>query len=88
MSAERWEFYLDARGLWCWRRVHEDRGIVADSKRCFPTRDACLADAVRHGYVSAPAKGRVHRRMRRAGPRLRRGGGRVADVLRGGLAKV
>lgn len=71
MSAERWEFYLDARGLWCWRRVHVERGIVSDSKRCFPTRDDCLADAARHGYVAGYVPERAHRRtpQRAARPR-------------------
>lgn len=54
MSTEVWEFYLDARGLWCWRRVDAARRIVSDSKRCFPTRDQCVADAVANGFVTKP----------------------------------
>ncbi len=57
MSAEhRWEFYLDARGLWCWRRLNGESSIVSDSKRCFPTRDACVADAEKHGFVDRPRR--------------------------------
>jgi hypothetical protein len=56
MSADHWEFYLDARGLWCWRRLHNDAGVISDSKRCFPTRSDCIDDAVKHGYVARSAR--------------------------------
>lgn len=59
MSAERWEFYLDARGLWCWRRIGATAGTVSDSKRCFPTRSECIADAEKHGFVDRPARRRT-----------------------------
>lgn len=56
MSADHWEFYLDARGLWCWRRLHKSGGVISDSKRCFPTRNDCIVDAVKHGYVARSAR--------------------------------
>jgi hypothetical protein len=56
MSADRWEFYLDARGLWCWRRTHFGKNVTSDSKRCFPTRKDCVADAIGHGYVDEPVR--------------------------------
>jgi hypothetical protein len=64
MSVDYWEFYLDARGLWCWRRTHVGKNITSDSKRCFPTRRDCIADAIEHGYVDEAA-----RRKRVAAPR-------------------
>jgi hypothetical protein len=56
MRADHWEFYLDARGLWCWRRLRKDAGVISDSKRCFPTRNDCIDDAVKHGYVGRPPR--------------------------------
>ena len=78
MSADHWEFYLDARGLWCWRRLRTGRNVISDSKRCFPTRDQCIADAEKHGFADRSARRRRLKAVKTAGMRgSRRDAGRI-----------
>ncbi|MGE5523090.1 MAG: hypothetical protein ACM3SS_05185 [Rhodospirillaceae bacterium] len=82
MSADhRWEFYLDARGLWCWRRLNGGNSVVSDSKRCFPTRDECIADAQKHGFVDRPRRGRHGRGVKWARTRPARQSARRPGVF-------
>ncbi|MGL5171533.1 hypothetical protein ACVQ8M_10840 [Edwardsiella tarda] len=49
-----WRFYSDARGQWGWCVVAPTGYILRHSARFFVRRQACLADARRHGYQDQP----------------------------------
>jgi hypothetical protein len=46
----RWEFYKDRHGQWQWRKFRNEK-VVAVSSDGFTTRDECLSDAKRRGYI-------------------------------------
>lgn len=48
---EQWEFRLDAKRRWYWRRT-SDTGLHNVSSQTFETRAACANDAVKHGYTA------------------------------------
>lgn len=49
---EHWDFFLDKEDRWHWscRRADDSR---AESKDSFESRTDCIADAMRHGYLTA-----------------------------------
>ena len=47
---DHWNFYQDPSEKWRWRRSDLDDQIVGSSHTGFPTREACLDNARRHGY--------------------------------------
>jgi hypothetical protein len=49
---DRWQFYQNDRGLWCWKHVTRD-GETLEGKHCFDSRTDCIVDAMRHGYLAA-----------------------------------
>ena len=52
----RWRFpYDESAGFWQWERLNDGRKIVEESGRAFLTKDECVADARKHGYL--PRKG-------------------------------
>ncbi len=51
-SEDRWEFYKDRIGQWQWRKFRSKK-VVAVSSDGFYTRQACVTDARRRGYVGA-----------------------------------
>jgi hypothetical protein len=59
-SIERWFFYQDVASLWKWARL-DVFGTVLDYSACaISTRDDCLDDARRSGYLpQAPFAARV-----------------------------
>jgi uncharacterized protein YegP (UPF0339 family) len=48
---DTWQFYLNKAGLWCWKHTASN-GISAHSEQCFESRTDCIANAMRHGYLS------------------------------------
>ena len=57
-----WEFRLDAKRRWYWRRILDD-GSHGVSSQTFESRDACVADAAQHGFArdaqgGSPSDGR------------------------------
>jgi hypothetical protein len=50
MAAQQWEFLQDEQGKWYWRCISEP--ISAESDLRFESRTDCIADAMRHGYLS------------------------------------
>jgi hypothetical protein len=51
---DTWQFFQNDHGDWCWKHTAEN-GFTVDSEICFPSRTDCIADAMRHGYLAAPA---------------------------------
>jgi hypothetical protein len=51
---ERWQFFQNEHRQWCWSRVQPD-GALQTSKKCFESRNDCIADAMRNGYLSQAA---------------------------------
>lgn len=49
-----WDFHLTADDCWQWRHVSEGDSDCVFSGH-FPSRNDCIADAMRHGYLSEPA---------------------------------
>ena len=61
---EKWYFYQNDVGLWCWRRT-DPNGVVAEGAKCFESRTDCIADAMRHGYLACDsARSASHTRPR------------------------
>jgi len=56
-----WDFLQRYDESWIWRCA--DRHQVTESKRNFAALDECIADAVHHGYVAAPAGARTGRQV-------------------------
>lgn len=46
-----WDFVKMADGGWQWRHLSDHTGAAVCSGR-FPTRNDCIADAMRHGYLT------------------------------------
>lgn len=57
---DTWQFYLNDKAQWCWKHVAPN-GFMLESETCFASRTDCIADAMRHGYLS------------RGGPSVRHG---------------
>jgi hypothetical protein len=52
--AGEWLFFHDLGGRWRWE--HRRGGsTVAESEQGYATREACIADARRHGFVPTPS---------------------------------
>jgi hypothetical protein len=47
---QQWEFSQDESGRWYWI-CHQENGHTAQSAMSFKTRNDCIADAMRHGYL-------------------------------------
>ncbi len=69
-----WEFLQDARRAWYWRATNDGRSHVV-SQQTFPTRAACVADAIKQGAL---------KRDRREEPRVELS--RRATLLVGGAS--
>jgi len=58
----KWYFLPTSKG-WEWHRV-DANGKLSKSTRSFETRNACVADARRHGYSPPPLKRSLNRKLR------------------------
>lgn len=47
---DRFEFYLDNRGKWRWRRHSSNGRIVGASSQGYVNRQSCVENAKRNGY--------------------------------------
>ena len=47
---DTWQLYRNDAGLWCWR--YTDADGISTERRWFESRTQCIADAMKHGYVS------------------------------------
>ena len=69
-SIERWFFYQDVASLWKWARLDVFGTVLDYSASAFSTRDDCLDDARRSGYLQvAPSAACVSGRTSTASPR-------------------
>jgi hypothetical protein len=50
---EAWEFFEDDSGGWRWRRLGWPQRDEAQSTCGFVSRNDCIADAMRHGYLAS-----------------------------------
>jgi hypothetical protein len=48
---ERWLFVVEPFGKWRWQTEDAAGNVTGKSLRRFPTRAACIRDAVQRGYV-------------------------------------
>ena len=55
---DTWQFYQNEKGEWCWKHVAES-GFTVESDTCYASRNDCIADAMRHGYLARTTS--VHR---------------------------
>ena len=56
-TGEQWEFRrADGTGRSCWRWRRRDAGgtVIRDFGETFPTLEAAIEDAVRHGFAYQP----------------------------------
>jgi hypothetical protein len=60
---DTWQFFQNDVGLWCWKHV-DPEGVLSENEKCFASRTDCIADAMKHGYLSE------HRRQAKPVPRL------------------
>jgi uncharacterized protein YegP (UPF0339 family) len=52
MAKDKWEFYLDPKGDWRWRRKDGSNGkIVAASTEGYNSYNECAANAAKSGYT-------------------------------------
>jgi hypothetical protein len=65
---ESWRFVDDPRSkAWSWQLVDDDTSSVRKcSDRNFPTLQACIEDAIAHGYVARHGAGRFSDSHRKA----------------------
>jgi len=60
---EAWEFFKDDAGCWRWRRIVGVEHREGPSPHGFVSRNDCIADAMRHGYladhIAAATKGEL-----------------------------
>jgi hypothetical protein len=61
---ELWRFLQHRNASWCWTQTDNAGRTIRQSERQFFSRVDCIADAVRHGYLSRPLG---HRGCREAG---------------------
>lgn len=47
---DKWEFYLDAKDEWRWRRTASNGTIVGASTQGYVNKSDCIANARRNGY--------------------------------------
>lgn len=50
---DRWEFYVDSRLEWRWRRIAPNGQIVGASSEGYSSRQACVENARRNGYTGS-----------------------------------
>ena len=55
LLANRWMFYKDKGNQWQWRKFEVNK-VVAVSADGFYSRQACVNDARKRGYVGPPPK--------------------------------
>jgi len=48
-----WDFLQTEDGHWQWRYLGDEMGSCRHGD-CFRSRNDCIADAMRHGYLSEP----------------------------------
>jgi uncharacterized protein YegP (UPF0339 family) len=48
-SKDRWEFYLDKKGEFRWRRIAPNGNIVGASTEGYKLEEDCVANAIRNG---------------------------------------
>jgi hypothetical protein len=48
---EKWSFYRNDAGEWCWRLVDDEGRSVRECAEVFHSRRDCIADAMREGYM-------------------------------------
>jgi len=48
-----WDFHQTEDGHWQWRYANDGRAVCLYGER-FRSRNDCIADAMRHGYLSEP----------------------------------
>jgi len=51
MDVMDWHIYSDSTGKWHWEVVDDQQAVTARSSQAFVSRDACLADARKHGFL-------------------------------------
>ena len=63
-GSSKWRFPCTPSGLWQWRRWDGTGKLMEESARAFLTRDECVEDAVKHGYLKRDTivPGTKHRR--------------------------
>lgn len=49
---DAWEFFEDDGGCWRWRHIGRTPQRDSQSARGFVSRNDCIADAMRHGYLA------------------------------------
>lgn len=50
MAEDKWTFYRDTKGEWCWRRIAPNGNIVGSSSEGYKNRSDCEANARREGW--------------------------------------
>jgi len=50
---DKWEFYVDGKGEWRWRRIASNGRIVGASAEGYKNKSDCVANARRNGYTGA-----------------------------------
>ena len=53
-----WRFFADPSHQWQWQQLAFDGTVVGYSKTAYREYEACVTNAVKHGYVALPAKPR------------------------------
>lgn len=49
---DTWQFYQNEKSEWCWKHVAAT-GVHTRGAASFSSRTDCIADAMRHGYLSS-----------------------------------
>jgi hypothetical protein len=52
MTMGAWDFYQDRVGKWRWRHTELRSQAVSHGVSGYWTRNDCIADAIRHGYLT------------------------------------
>ena len=50
----QWQFFQDTAGRWCWRQSDAQGRLLQESHCVHASRTDCIAEAMRHGYLSRP----------------------------------
>jgi hypothetical protein len=53
---ERWTFFQDTQGRWCWNCADGGIRVIRACGEPFATRSEAVADAMRHGYLKRPVR--------------------------------
>jgi hypothetical protein len=49
---EAWQFVQNRSRLWCWARLDHQGRVLVEGAQGFASRTDCIADAMRHGYLT------------------------------------